>query len=84
MSAFPLRIPIHGVALFESDFMIALGKRQGDIARPLRLDIVEVFAVVIDLSVAVESKALNAVCIRDVALHLTQYRCFTPYEPPIR
>jgi hypothetical protein len=48
MSAFPLRIPIHGVALFESDFMIALGKRQGDIARPLRLDIVEVFAVVID------------------------------------
>jgi hypothetical protein len=36
------------------------------------------------LSVAVESKALNAVRIRDVALHLTQYRCFTPYEPPIR
>jgi hypothetical protein len=30
MSAFRLRIPIHGVALFESDFMIALGKRQGD------------------------------------------------------
>jgi len=48
MSAFPLRIPIHGVALFKSDFMIALGKRQGDIVRPLRLDIVEVFALVID------------------------------------
>jgi hypothetical protein len=37
-----------GVALFESDFMIALGKRQGEIVRPLRLDIVDVFALVID------------------------------------
>jgi hypothetical protein len=29
--AFRLRIPTHGVAFFESDFMIALGPRQGDI-----------------------------------------------------
>ena len=28
--------------------MIALGPRQGDIVRPLRLDIVEVFGIVID------------------------------------
>jgi hypothetical protein len=46
--AFRLRIPTHGVAFFESDFMIALGPRQGNIVRPLRLDIVEVFAFVID------------------------------------
>lgn len=46
--AFRLRIPTHGVAFFESDFMIALRPRQGDIVRPLRLGIVEVLALVID------------------------------------
>ena len=46
--AFRLRIPTHGVAFFESDFMIALGPRQGNIA-PLCSAVIRVRDYSVDL-----------------------------------